>query len=161
GAGAEEIRFAAPPRGQQRIAAGGERARFGLRAPRRGRLGRAERGVEVRHHPGPPAGRVRGAPVRPQRVDLGRSLVLVAFAERAPVRSLRLAAARGEVVRPRGATRGEDAPQPAQLVDADLGTGAQEREGGRSESGGESSAGGTTGSGPMSVTPGTGSPPPG
>ena len=46
--------------------------------------------------------------------------------ERAPFGALRLGPPRREVVRPRGATRGEDRPQPAQLVDPDLWrTGAQ------------------------------------
>ena len=86
-----------------------------VRASRaRSGLGTADDGVEVRHDAHTPPGSVGRAVARP--VDLGRRQVLVAGAERARIRSLRIRRLRTERVRARGAPRCEEHPATAQLV---------------------------------------------
>ena len=109
----EEVGFAGPARGQQRVAAAGEGAGLGPGRPARRPAAAprhlatvAERRIEVRDHPRPPARRVGRAAARPQRVELGRRAVLVALAERAVLGALRLAAARAEKLSGRSARPG-------------------------------------------------------
>ncbi len=144
----EEVGFAGPPRGQQRVAAAGEGAGLGP-----GRPLPARRRPPARRAPGrgsaPPASSSRACrpspPPGPQRVELGRGAVLASLAEGAALRPLRLARRRrAELVRALGPARGEDRPQPAQLVDADLGR-AQDREGGGRRASGGGSGGGSAG----------------
>src|SRR5262245_34303208 len=68
------------------------------------------------------------------------------LAKGAVVRALRLAGGWSETLRTVGSARGEDCPQPAELVDAYLGR-AQEREGGKSEDGSGGGGGEDVGAG--------------
>ncbi len=96
--------------------------------------------------------------MRPPCVDLRRRAVLVALAERTglglgPTLGI---AADAELVRPLGASRRENRPQPTQLVDADLWRAprAQEREGGRSAPrSGSAGGGGGGGVGGLGLPP--------